>query len=409
MVDGPDEGPASGEHALGDPRIAQRANLFPESVIREMTRVNDRHGAVNLGQGFPDFRPPERMVEAAHEALDGPRNQYATTWGTQDLREAACRKAERFHGLDRDPDDHATVTCGATEAMMATMLALVDPGDAVLTFDPFYENYGPDAVMSGADLRTVPLRPRDGRFRYDEERFKELAGDDVKALIVNTPHNPTGRVLEEEDLRFFRDLCVDHDIVAVTDEIYEHLLYDGREHVPVATLDGMLDRTVTITGASKTYSCTGWRVAWALAPVEMTTAIRRIHDFLTVGAPHPLQQGVAEALGFEDGYYEELREGYRDRRDRIVSVLDEAGFHPYEPEGAYYVMADFTDVDAPDEAKADSRAFAEWLVREGGVTGVPGGSFFDEEGLGEDLIRFHFAVTDEKLESAAKRLRALAR
>ncbi len=391
-------------HALDDPRLSQRVNLFPESVIREMTRIADRHEAVNLGQGFPDFDPPAEMVKAAHRALDGPHNQYATTWGTANLRQAIADKAARFNGLPWvDPDEHLTVTCGATEAMMCAMLTLVDPGDEVVTFDPYYENYGPDAIMSGARLRTVPLRP-DQAFTFDEERLKQAFSGETKAIILNTPNNPTGKVFTGDEQQVIADLCVDHDVVAVTDEIYEHILYDGREHVSIAALDAMADRTITISGASKTYSCTGWRVAWAIAPPELTTGLRRTHDFLTVGAPHPLQEGVATALRFAGSYYDDLLDRYTRARSRLVDMLDEAGFDPVTPEGAYYVMAGFSEVEAPAKAKEDSRTFAEWLTAEVGLTGVPGGSFYHEPDMGEDLIRFHFAASRATLDAASDRL-----
>jgi len=395
------------EYRLDDPRLAERVNLFPESVIREMTRVNDRHDAVNLGQGFPDFRPPEAMVEAAHEAIDGDHNQYATTWGTAGLRENVCKKARKFNGIDADPDENVTVTCGATEAMMATMLSIVDPGDEVVLFDPYYENYGPDAVMSGAELETVPLDPN-RNFRFDEERLKDAIGDDTKAVIVNTPNNPTGKVFTRDEQRVIADLAIDHDVLAVTDEVYEHILYGDREHVSMASLDGMQDRTITINAASKTYSCTGWRVAWAIAPPEATIAIRRVHDFLTVGAPHPLQKGVERALEMPDDYYENLCQRYAEARQRLLELLDRSGFDAVEPEGAYYIMADFSNVDAPGHAKTDSRTFAEWLTREVGLTGVPGGSFYHEEGMGESLIRFHFAVSEGTLDRVEKVLGQLA-
>ncbi len=391
-------------HALGDPRLSQRVNLFPESVIREMTRVADRHDAVNLGQGFPDFDPPAEMVQAAHRALDGPHNQYATTWGTANLRQAVAEKAASFNGMGWvDPDEHLTVTCGATEAMMCAMLTLVDPGDEVVTFDPYYENYGPDAIMSGAELRTVPLRPDHG-FTFDEEALKEAFSSGTKAILLNTPNNPTGKVFTRDEQRAIADLCIDHDALAVTDEIYEHILYDGRQHVSIATLDGMADRTITISGASKTYSCTGWRVAWAIAPPEITTGLRRTHDFLTVGAPHPLQEGVATALRFPEDYYDELLARYTSAREQLVTMLREAGFQAHMPEGAYYVMAGFEDVEAPAKAKGSSRTFAEWLTAEVGLTGVPGGSFYHAPGMGEELIRFHFAASQATLDAAEDRL-----
>ncbi|MGQ0536152.1 MAG: pyridoxal phosphate-dependent aminotransferase [Methanobacteriota archaeon] len=394
-------------HRLDDPRLAARVNLFPESVIREMTRLAMQHDAVNLGQGFPDFDPPREMVDAAKRALDGPHNQYSVTWGSPNLRRAIAEKVARFNRIPCDAEKNVTVTCGSTEAMMASMLSLVDSGDEVVVFEPFYENYGPDAALSGAKLRFVPLVPDRG-FRFDEEALKAAFGPQTKALILNTPNNPAGKVFSKEEQKVVADLCVDHDAVAVTDEIYEHILYDGRAHVSIATLPGMLDRTITISGASKTYSATGWRVAWAVANPTLSVAIRRVHDFLTVGAPHPLQEGVAVALRFPASYYSELLAAYTKRRALLLTILREAGFHPVEPEGAYYIMADFSGVEAPAAAKADDRTFAEWLVRDVGLAGVPGGSFFSRPELGGHLIRFHFAKKDDTLEAARERLSKLS-
>ncbi len=391
---------------LADPRLAERVHLFPESVIREMTRLAMAHGAVNLGQGFPDFDPPREMVAAAKRALDGPHNQYAVTWGAPSLRRAIAQKAKRFNGIECDADANVTVTCGATEAMMAAMLALVDPGDEVVTFEPFYENYGPDAAMSGARLRFVSLLPERG-FRFDEEQLKAAFNDRTKAVILNTPNNPAGKVFTREEQRLVADLCVDHDVVAVTDEIYEHILYGRREHVSIATLPGMASRAITISGASKTYSCTGWRVAWAIAEPTISVALRRTHDFLTVGAPHPLQEAVAVALDFPPQYYDDLLALYARQKDLLLGILRDAGFDPVDPEGAYYVMADFRGVRAPAAAKADDRAFAEWLVRDVGLAGVPGSSFFSRPELGRHLIRFNFAKTEATLRAAEAKLAAV--
>jgi aminotransferase len=398
--------PAPRSHRLDDPHLSERVNLFPESVIREMTRLALIHGAVNLAQGFPDWDPPREAVEAAKRAMDEGHNQYAVTWGTPPLRQAIADDSKR-QGLDAHPDKNVTVTCGATEAMMAAMLALVNPGDEVIVPEPFYENYGPDAALSGATPRFVPLYPERG-FSFDEEELKRAFNARTKAIILNTPNNPSGKVMTRKELRLVADLCVEHDVVAVTDEIYNFLAYDGREHVSIATLPGMTERTITIQGASKVYSMTGWRVAWMLAPEVMSVALRRVHDFLTVGAPHPMQMGVAAALRLPDGYYAELREKYDRQRHLLVGILRKAGFKAREPEGAYYILSDFRETNAPAEAKRDDRAFAEWLVSEVGVAGVPGSSFFSRPELGRHLIRFHFAKGEATLRAAEAKLAKLS-
>ncbi|HWG89461.1 MAG TPA: aminotransferase class I/II-fold pyridoxal phosphate-dependent enzyme [Candidatus Thermoplasmatota archaeon] len=392
-------------HRLNDPRLSERVHLFPESVIRGMTRLANQHGAVNLAQGFPDWNPPREAIEAAKAALDGDHNQYAVTWGTPALRQAIVDYSRR-DGLQVDADKNVTVTCGATEAMMAAMLALVNPGDETIVFEPFYENYGPDAVLSGAKPRFVSLYPDRG-YCFDEEELKAAFTPKTKAIIVNTPNNPSGKVLTRAELKVIADLCVDHDVVAVTDEIYNFLTYDGRPHVSLATLPGMAERTITIQGASKVFSATGWRVAWLLAPEVMSVALRRVHDFLTVGAPHPLQQGVAAALKLPDTYYRDLLSKYDRQRHYLVGVLQKAGFRVQAPEGAYYVLSDFRDVKAPAEAKRDDRAFAEWLVKDVGLAGVPGSSFFSRPELGRSLIRFHFAKGDATLQAAEGKVRKL--
>ncbi len=385
---------------IRDHRLSQRVQRFPESVIREMTRVAEAHGAINLSQGFPDFDPPREVVRAAQLALENGHNQYSTTWGAPELREAVARRAKAFNGIDADPEANLVVTCGSTEAMMAAMLSLVNPGDEVVVFEPFYENYGPDAVMSGAVPRYVRMAWPD--WRIDEEALKAAFSRKTKAVIVNTPNNPTGKVYSRDELRLLADLCADHDAVAVTDEIYEHIVYDGRRHVSLATLGDMAERTITINGLSKTYSATGWRVGWAIAPRTLADAMRRIHDFLTVGAPHPLQIGAAAALALPESYYADLARMYRAKRDRFVRGLRSVGLDCREPDGAYYVMADISRFPF-----ADDWAFAMYLVERLGVATVPGSSFFGVPEDGARYVRFMFSKRDETLEEALRRLEPL--
>jgi aminotransferase len=390
---------------LHDDRLARRVHLFPESVIREMTRLSMMHGAVNLAQGFPDWNPPQEALDAAKRALDEDRNQYSVTWGAPELRQAIAEKMRWFNGLDVHPDQHVTVTCGSTEAMMAALLAVVDDGDEVIVFEPFYENYGPDAAMSGARLRFIRLRQERG-WAFDEEELKRAFTERTKAVIVNTPNNPAGKVFTKAELRLIGDLCEAHGALLITDEIYEHILYGGREHVAPATLPGLRERTIMISGASKTYSMTGWRVGWIVADPTLSIAIRRTHDFLTVGAPHPLQMGVAAALRLPRAYYSELQRGYDAKRKLLLRMLKESGFDAVDPEGAYYVMARFDSVDAPAEAKRDDRAFSEWLTRERKVSCVPGSSFHSEPASGRNVVRFNFAKREATLRAAAERLGA---
>src|SRR2546426_3009728 len=322
---------------IEDRRVADRVQHFPESVIREMTRVAAKHGAVNLSQGFPDFDPPREIVEAAREALRGPYQQYAITWGAKPLRDAIAAKAKRFNGIDADPEANVIVTCGATEAMMAAMLSVVNPGDEVVIPEPFYENYGPDAIVSGAKATFVRMAwPSRG---IDEEALKRAFTPRTKAVVLNTPNNPTGKVFSRDELKLIADLVTDRDALAITDEIYEHILYGGRSHISIATLGSMADRTVTINGLSKTYSVTGWPVGWAIAPKTIADAMKRVHDFLTVGAPHPLQMAGAVALGFPDAYYPQLATMYGPKRDLLWRAVKEGGFEAGGPEGAYYIMA----------------------------------------------------------------------
>ena len=384
---------------------ARRTHGFRESVIRGMSRLAREHRAINLAQGFPNFPAPDLLKEAAARAIHDDINQYAITWGAQSLREAIARRYAAWYGLTADPEREITVTCGATEAMVSTMLALVNPGDEVIVFEPFYENYGPDTILADARPVYVPLEP--GR-PLDLDRLATAFSPRTRAIIVNTPSNPSGRVLARSELEAIAALCIRHNALAVTDEIYEHILFDGA-HIPIATLPGMRERTVTISGASKTFSVTGWRVGWIVAPAELTDAIRKVHDFLTVGAPAPLQEGVAAALdGLPSSFYDGLTAMYRGKRDLLHSALVDAGFRCLRPEGAYYILADFTGLGPAAAAgpALDDTAFAVWLSRVVGVTPVPGSSFY-REGGGQTLVRFVFCKTEEILVEAARRLRGL--
>jgi aminotransferase len=388
---------------------ARRTHGFRESVIRGMTRLAREHNALNLAQGFPNFPAPEALKEAAVRAIRADINQYAITWGAHRLRSALARTYAGRYGLEVDPEREITVTCGATEAMISTLLALVDPGDEVIVFEPFYENYGPDTIL--ADARPVYVALEPGR-PLDLELLAAAFSSRTRAIVVNTPSNPSGRVLTRGELEAIRDLCVAHDALAVTDEIYEHIRYTG-EHIPIATLPGMRERTITISGASKTFSVTGWRVGWILAPAELTDAIRKVHDFLTVGAPAPLQEGVADALEtLDEAFYQDLAHGYRAKRDLLHSALTDAGFHAVSPEGAYYILADFSPLAeraGGAGAPPDDTAFAVWLSREVGVTPVPGSSFYREGGGGRTQVRFVFCKTEDVLLEAARRLRSIGR
>jgi len=381
-------------------RVSQKSLRFTESVIREMTRLANQHGAVNLSQGFPDFPAPELIKEAAVRAVVADVNQYAITWGAKSLRDALVAKQQRFTGLAFDPEREITVCCGATECMASVMLALVDPGDEVIVFEPFYENYGPDAILSGAVPRFVRLREPD--WSFDPAELAAAFNARTRAVVVNTPNNPTGKVFSRVEMEQIAALCRKWDVVCVTDEIYEHILYDGAEHVSMAGLDGMRERTVTISGLSKTWSVTGWRIGWCLAPPELTNAIRKVHDFLTVGAPAPLQEAAAVALAMPQDYFRKLADSYRERREFLVPALERAGFKPFSPRGAYYVMTDISSF-----GFADDVTFARWLVAEGGVAAVPGSSFYSDPAAGSQRLRFHFARKRETLEAAAERLQSL--
>jgi len=375
---------------------AQRTATFTESVIREMTRVAAKYGAINLAQGFPDFPMPAAMKDAACAAIHGDVNQYAITWGAPALRVAIAEKYARWYQMPVDPEREITVTCGATEAMASVFMALIDPGDEVIIFEPFYENYGPDAILAGAKPVFVPLSWPD--WQFDPDRLRAAFSKRTKAIIVNTPHNPTGRVFTRDELSLIADLCIEHDVWAITDEIYEHIRYAGSHHV-LATWPGMRERTVTISGLSKTFSCTGWRLGYAIAPPEESVAIRKVHDFLTVGAPAPLQQAGAVGMAFDAEYYNHMALDYRARRDVLCGALQEAGFRFTLPEGAYYVLADYSQM-----SDASDRDFAIWLTKEGGVATVPGSSFHASADAVPHYVRFAFCKKPETLEAAATRL-----
>jgi aspartate/methionine/tyrosine aminotransferase len=379
------------------PAISRKAASFTESVIREMTRHALAHGAVNLAQGFPDFACPPELKEAASAAIHADINQYAITWGAQDFREAIAAKTARFYSdWTIDPDTDITVTCGATEGMIAAMLALLDPGDEVVVFEPFYENYGPDAILSGAVPRYVTLHEPD--WSIDEAELRAAFSPRTRGVVLNSPHNPTGKVFNRAELEMIAELAIAHDAVVFTDDIYEHIRYTG-EHIPMATIPGMRGRTVAINSLSKTYSVTGWRVGWVIAPSDLTAAIRKVHDFLTVGAAAPLQAAGAVALALPDSYYQQLAASYRERRDVLVGALDEAGFRTYVPFGAYYVMTDVSSLTDEDDV-----SFALRLTASPGVATVPGSSFYSRPELGRTKIRFAFPKRLATLRDAAARL-----
>ncbi len=379
---------------------SSKAAVFTESVIREMTRLALRNGAVNLAQGFPDFAAPSAIKDAAKAAIDADFNQYAITWGTKALREAICKRVGAYNKIAADPETMVTVCCGATEAMISTLLATVEPGEEVIVFEPFYENYGPDCILSGAKPRFYRLDPPN--FAIDFDALERLFSSKTKAIIVNTPNNPTGKVFTRDELSRIGALCQKYDCLAITDEIYEYILYAGAEHVSLASLPGMADRTVTISGHSKTFSVTGWRIGYCVAPPSITNAIRKVHDFLTVGAPHPLQEAAAVALSFSGEFYDSLRAAYQKRRDRLYEGLVAAGFDAVLPRGAYYIMAGIDRF-----GFADDVAFSRHLVEKIGVAGVPGSSFFSDPNAGKKWIRFCFPKKDATIDAAVSRLAAL--
>jgi aminotransferase len=380
--------------------ISHKAQQFTESVIRDMTRQANLYGAINLSQGFPDFSAPEEIKLAACDAIMANVNQYAITWGAKSFRDAIAEKSSWYLGIEVDPEKEITVTCGSTEAMIAAMMAIVNPGDEVIVFEPFYENYGPDAILSGATPRYVTLHAPD--WRIDPEELAAAFNNNTKAIIINTPNNPTGKVFSREELEMIGALCQKWNAIAITDEIYEHILFNGKQHVAMATLDGMRDRTITINGLSKTYSVTGWRVGYTIAPAQITEAIRKVHDFLTVGAAAPLQEAGSRALRLPRAYYDQLQADYFARRQRLLSVLKQTGFQCFDPDGAYYIMTDISAFGYDDDVE-----FARYLVKEIGVAVVPGSSFYHEPALGRSQVRFTFCKRDETLSAAEERLRRL--
>jgi aspartate/methionine/tyrosine aminotransferase len=389
--------------------LSAKAEQFTESVIREMTRLAMKHNAVNLSQGFPDFAAPEEIKEAARQAITDDINQYAITWGAKPLRDAIVEKFARTQKAVYDPEREITICCGSTEAMMSSMMAIINPGDEIVVFEPFYENYGPDAILSGAQPRFVKMRPPD--WTYDEKELAAAFGPHTKAIIVNTPNNPTGKVFTRKELEFIRDLCVKWNAFCITDEIYEHILYDGIEHISMAQIDGMRDRTIVINGMSKTYSVTGWRVGWALAPPEATQSIRKVHDFLTVGAAAPLQQAGALALKSPQSYYDKLAATYEKKRARLLEILDQAGFIVYKPRGAYYIMTDTSRLALPPKyrnaAEFADVSFARYLVEDIGVACVPGSSFYNDSNDGATQVRFTYCKKEETLAAAEARFSKL--
>jgi L-glutamine---4-(methylsulfanyl)-2-oxobutanoate aminotransferase len=390
---------------------SRKATQFTESVIREMTRLNQLYGGVNLSQGFPDFPAPAEIKDAACAAINADINQYAVTWGAKPLREAIAREFTRRYELPVVPDEQVTVCCGSTEAMMSTMMAIIDPGDEVVIFEPFYENYGPDAILSGATPRYVTLHEPDpsapadslrADWTFDPDELAAAFNNKTKAIIINTPNNPTGKVFSRDELETIAALCRKWDAIAISDEIYEHIIYDGHTHIPIATIEGMADRTITMNGLSKTYSVTGWRVGWTISPPSLTGPIRKVHDFLTVGAPAPLQEAGAVALGLPDDYYRRLAENYRVRRDVLMNTLARHHFTVYKPFGAYYIMTDISAFGFSDDVE-----FARYLVKDIGVAAVPGSSFYKTPGVGKTKLRFCFCKKDETLAEADRRMERL--
>jgi aspartate/methionine/tyrosine aminotransferase len=367
-----------------------------------MTRLASKYGAVNLAQGFPDFPCPPELKEAAARAIDEDYNQYSVTWGSPVLREAIAAKAKKYNKIDANPDKNVVVTCGTTEAMVASQLAILDPGEEIIIFSPHYENYAPDAIISGAKPKYFKLDESEG-FAIDEERLKKSFTSKTRGIVLNTPNNPTGKVFTKGELKLVADLCTDYDVTCFTDEIYEYILYDGAEHTSIASLGSMHERTVTISGFSKTYSVTGWRVGYTIAAEKLSEAIKKVHDFLTVGAPHPLQIACAKALALPESYYVDLRNSYKRKRDMLYSFLESGGFKCVKPFGAYYIWCDFSNI----EPEMNDVRFAEYLVRKLGVAVVPGSSFY-HDGTGGKNIRFTFSKKRETLEEACRRLEALS-
>ena len=381
-------------------KLSEKSIRFTESVIREMTRLCLQHDAINLSQGTPAYHPPDAVKAAAVAAIYEGYNQYSITWGEPEFREAIARKMTTFNRIPTDATTNVTVTCGSTEGMLSALLAIINPGDEVIIFEPFYENYGPDTIISGATPVYVPLRETQASsFTYDATELRNAFSANTKAIILNTPHNPLGKVFTQDELQQIADLCCEYDCLAITDEIYEQLIYDGKPHISIGSLPMMQARTITVSGLSKVYSMTGWRLGYVIAPESLTAAIRKMHDFLTVGAPHPLQRAGIAALNLPQSYYEELVAKYDKNRRQLASILMEAGFRCQPPAGAYYIMTDIANFGFPDDV-----TFAHWLVKEIGVGGVPGSSFYSRPELGKTKLRFMFSMAEERLAEAGERL-----
>lgn len=378
---------------------SERLDSFSESVISEMRRLSDQYGAIDLSHGMPDFDPPSQLMEAAVEAIRNGQNQYSTSWGQKRLREAIASKVKQYNGIDADPERNVTVTCGSTEAVTSAVLGLTNPGDHVVMTDPFYENYVPDAIIAGSELIFVPFVGRN--LLLDEESLKKAMTKHPKLIVLNTPNNPTGRVLDVKQLKLIADLCEDEGTIAIADEIYEHITYDGKKHISLATIGNMHERTVTVSGASKTYSVTGWRVGWAIAEAKLSAAIRKIHDYLTVCAPTPFQEALVAALGFHAAYYEKLAKMYDKKRRQVMKALDEAALEYHRPEGAYYVL-----VDAPEEFK-DGQEFTDHLLKNVGIAVLPVNALYHDKELGNRKVRIAYCKKDTTLQDAARRLKKL--
>lgn len=381
-------------------RSAKRLASIADSVFGEMTRLARLHNAVNLSQGFPDFEAPQAIKDAACAAIQGEQNQYAPPYGTKAFRDAIASDFSRRYGVPLVADEQVTVCCGSTEAMMASMLSCLDPGDEVIIFEPFYENYGPDAILAGAEPKYVRLR--EPEWRFDPDELKKAFTNRTRAIVINSPNNPTGKVFSREELQQIADLCVQWDVLAISDEIYEHIVYAGHEHVPISSLPGMAERTITIGGLSKTYSVTGWRIGWAISPPSLTNGIRKIHDFLTVAAPTPFHDAGVAALSLNDAFYTSLAADYQAKRDVMMDILGRHGFTAYKPGGAYYIMADVSRYGFSSDSE-----FAHYLVKEIGVATVPGSSFYINPAEAPQTVRFCFSKRDETLFEADRRLARL--
>ena len=385
-------------------KLSDKSTRFTESVIRGMTQLCLRHNAINLSQGTPAYQPPPEVKAAAIQAIQEGYNQYSITWGAPAFRAAIAQKMTAFNDIPTDPDKNVTVTCGSTEGMLSALLAIINPNDEIIIFEPFYENYGPDTIISGATpvyvaLQETPAPDGTIRFTYDPTELREAFSPNTKAIVINTPNNPLGKVFTTAELQQIADLCCEYDCLAITDEIYEHMIYDAKPHISIGSLPEMRERTITVSGLSKAYSMTGWRLGYVIAPETLTDAIRKMHDFLTVGAPHPLQRAGVVALNLPPSYHEELVAKYDKNRKRLLRSLTAAGFQCHQPEGAYYIMTDITDFGFPDDT-----AFAHWMVKEIGVGGVPGSSFYSRPHLGKTKFRFMFSMADDILTEAGERL-----